>query len=402
MSLYNYKVKDKVGSTKTGRMDGENPSIIAEKLKEMHYTIIDISEQSQSLFSIDLGERFGFIGSRDKIMLNVKLASLLRAGVPLMASLASLKEQTGNKRLRKVIDNMHRNVMAGNSLSQSFSLYPGIFPELLVNITEAGEVSGKLTEVLERYAGYTERQASFRQTIISALTYPCLLIIAAIGLGAIFLMYLLPKFVDLFNKLNVVLPLPTQILVKIGNFFSNYSLHVIIGAIVLIIFLKIFASLKRGRRIVDNIKLRFPYTGKLTRKISITRFARTLGTLYASGVPILKSIEISRHSTGNTVFADAISKLKDAIAKGRSFSSIMQDNPLFPSDMAQMVSVGEQTGNLNEMLYKIADFYEQDIDYAMKNISALIEPVIILTVGIVVGFLAFSVIMPIFNLMQAM
>lgn len=383
-------------------MELENPSAVAKTLKEMDYTIIEITEEKPNPLSLDLAEKFSFVRLKDKVTCYIKLSSLLKAGVPLAASLESVKEQVGSKRLHKVMDDIYRNILAGNSLSQSFSLYPGIFPELLVNVTEAGESSGKLTEVLETYAVYAETQASLRQQIISALTYPCILIMAAIGLGSIFLIYLLPKFVDLFSKVNVPLPLPTQILVRMGNFFSHYTLLIIGGIIVLGISLRIFARLKSGKMIIDNIKLKLPYVGKLIKKISIARFTRTLGTLYASGVPILKSLEISQRATGNTVFAKAIDKLKEAVAKGQSISGVIRDNPLFPVDTVQMISIGEQSGNLSEMLYKVADFYEKDINYAMKNISSLIEPIIILAVGLIVGFLAFSIIMPIFNLMHGM
>lgn len=378
----------------------DSPSSVAKKLKEMEYTIINISLETPSMFSLDIGEIFGRVKLMDKVTFYMKLASMLKAGVPLAESLESVKEQISNKKFQRIIEDIHRNILAGNSLSQSLGLYPRIFPELLINVVQSGEASGKLVDVLDQYAVFSENQSALRQKIISALTYPCVVLVAAIGLMFIFLTFLLPKFVSFFKEAKIKLPLPTQILVKIGDFFGNNRVLIIVGVIVLIILIKIFSRIRFGRILLDSFKLNVPYIGKLIRKISIARFARTLGTLYTSGVPILRSLEICEKSTGNRVFASAINVVKDAVAKGKSFAEIMGENQIFPKDMTQMVAIGERSGNLSDMLYKISDFYERDVEYAIKNISSLIEPIILLIVGVVIGFLAFSIIMPIFNMMQ--
>lgn len=402
MPLYTYKVKDKSGKTLSGKMSQENPSSVAQKLKEMGYTIVNISLETPGMFSMDIGEKFTRIKLMDKATFYIKLASMLKAGVPLASSLESVREQVSNKKFQRIIDDIYRNILAGNSLSQSLSLYPRIFPELLINVVQSGEASGKLIDVLDQYAVFSENQAALHQKIISALTYPCIVLIAAGGLMFVFLTFLLPRFVGLFKEINVPLPLVTQILVRIGNFFGSNRISILVGIIVLIILFKIFSRIKFGKVLVDHLRLNLPYTGRLVRKVSIARFTRTLGTLYTSGVPILRSLEICEKSTGNSVFAKAINVVKEAIAKGKSFAEIMGGNPIFPKDMTQMIAIGERSGNLSEMLFKISEFYERDVEYAIKNISSFIEPIILLMVGAVVGVLAYSVIVPVFDIMKGL
>jgi type IV pilus assembly protein PilC len=402
MPTYNYVVKDQNGKTITGKISQDNPSLSAKKLKEMNYVIIKISEETPSFFAADIAEKLTRIKLLDKVTFYIKLASMLKAGVPMDASISSVGEQLDNKRFRKIIGEIYRNIQSGNSLSQSLSLYPKVFPELLISVVRSGEASGKLVEVLGQYAKFATNQANLRQKILSALFYPSILLVAAIGLIVLFLTYLLPKFVELFQKSNLALPLPTQILVKIANIITGYP-YLIIGVIAgLIISIKIFLSFEKGKVIVDNIKLHLPPLGKLIKKISIERFTRTLGTLYNSGVPIIKSLQICEKAAGNSMFSNAVIKVKEAVIKGKSISSVMSEDPLFPSDVVQLVSIGEKSGNLSDMLSQAADFYENDIDSMVKKMSSLIEPVILLAVGSVIGFLAYSIIMPIFNLMHAM
>lgn len=402
MPLYNYIARDKTGKRVTGRLETENPSIAAKKLKEMGYAIINISEEKKTSMSIDIGAKFGRIKLNDKVTLYTKLASMLKAGVPLAASLNSVKEQISSKRLKNIVEAIYTNITTGNSLSQSLALYPNVFPDLLVNVVKSGEVSGKLTDVLELYSEFAEKQAELRSKIISAMTYPCIMIIAAIGLMIVFFTFLLPKFMVMFKKINVPLPLPTQILVNAGDFFKNNTAAIFIGIFAVIIFLIVFPRFKIGKKTMDIIKLKLPLMGKLIKKVSLARFTRTLGTLYTSGVPIVKTLEICENSTGNSLFAKAINGVKEGVSKGKSFAEIMSINPIFPQDMVQMISIGEQSGNLPDMLNKVSEFYEKDVDYAVKNITTLIEPFVLLMVGLVIGFLAYSIIMPIFNMMQGM
>jgi type IV pilus assembly protein PilC len=402
MPQYAYSVKDQSGKTIVGKMVQDNSSLVAKRLKEMNYVIIDISEETLPLFSFNIEEKLSRIKLMDKVTFYIKLASLLKAGVPMDACLSSVKEQVDNKKFKKILSELHKNIQSGNSLSQAFSLYPKVFPELLINIIKSGETSGKLVEVLGQYAKFASNQASLRQKIVSAMFYPALLIVAAMGLMTLFLTYLLPKFVELFKKGNIALPLPTQILLDVGTFVKNYPAMIVLGIISVIVFLKVFLNLKAGKAIMDHIKLNMPVVGKLFKKISIARFTRTLGTLYNSGVPIIKSLEICERSTGNNIFASAIGDIKDAVIKGKTISSVMSENSLFPSDVVQIIAIGEQSGNLTDMLSQIADFYEEDIDNSVKKLSSMIEPIVLLFVGLVIGFLAYSIIIPIFNLMNAM
>ena len=402
MPLYNYTVKDKAGKTIVGKMDQESTTALASKLKEMQFTVIDISAETANILSLDVGTKFSRIKVMDKVTFYIKLATMIKAGVPLAASLASVKDQLGNNKLRKIIDNIHRNILAGNSLSQSLALYPKIFPELLINVIQSGEASGKLTEVLEQYALFAENQVTLRQKITSALIYPAIILIAAFGLMTIFLTYLLPKFVTIFDNANIPLPLPTQLLVNLGNFLGNNAIAIIVTLIILFFALKIAGGLKHGKSFLDIIKLKCPIAGTIARKVAVSRFTRTLGTLYQSGVPILKSLEICETATGNTVFGRAIKTIREEVTKGKSLASMMEVNPLFPADIVQMISVGENSGNLGDMLEKISIYYERDIDYAVRNATSIIEPLIICFVGLLVGLLVYSIIMPIFNMMDIM
>lgn len=401
MPHYTYTVKDKHGKTITGKMDQENPSLVAKKLKEMEYTIINISEAGASAFSINLEEKLARVKLMDKVTFYMKLASMLRAGVPIDASINSVKEQVSSKRFKRIIEDIHRNILAGNSLSQGLMLYPKIFPELLVNVVKSGESSGKLVEVLEQYASYAENQAMLRQKVISAMFYPALLLIAATGLGFIFLTYLLPKFVDLFEKNNIPLPMATMMLVNLGKFLKGNIFLVIALFIVFIIIVRVLPRLKAGRKIIDLLKINLPVFGKIVRKLSLARFTRTFSALYTSGVPVVKALEICEKSTGSGIFANAIREVREGVTRGKSFSAIMGENPIFPQDMTQMVSIGELSGNLSNMLEQVSKFYENDVDNAVKRITTFIEPIVLLLVGGVIGFLAYSIIMPIFNMMSA-
>lgn len=401
MPQFSYAVKDKFGKTVTGKMEQENSSFVAKKLKEMNYTIIDIAEMADSALSVNIEDKFVRVKLMDKVTFYIKLASMLRAGVPMDASINSVKEQVSSKKFKKIIEDIHRNILAGNSLSQSLLLYPKIFPELLINVVKSGETSGKLVEVLEQYAAFAENQAMLRQKIISALFYPALLVMGAVGLGFVFLTYLLPKFVDLFSKNNIPLPFATQILVNVGNFFKNNLFLVIIGFVLFIVFLKMLPRFKYGRIALDFLKLNAPLIGKIARKLSLARFAKTLSTLYTSGVPVIKALEICEKSTGNNIFVGAIREVREGVTRGKSFSSIMAENRIFPNDMTQMVAIGEMSGNLTDMLDQVSRFYESDVDNSVKKLNSLIEPLILLLVGGVIGFLAYSIIVPIFNMMDA-
>lgn len=402
MSLYTYTVKDKSGKTINGKMEQDRRQAVAEKLSAMGYTIIEINEEVPGVFSLDIGEKLSRVKPIDKVNFYVKLSSMLRAGVPLAGSLESVREQLSNKKFQNIIADIHRNILAGNSFSQSLALYPKIFPELLLNVVHSGEASGRLIEVLEEYAAFADNQVSLHKKVTSALIYPAILIIAAIGLVFIFLTFLLPRFVDLFDKANVPLPTATQFLVSVGNFFGN---NAVLLTAIMIITITLLAALPRfplGRKFLDRLKLRLPLVGTLVSKIALARFARCLGTLYTSGVPIIKSLEIARQATGNSIYAEALNAVKEGVTKGKSLAGMLQEDPLFPKDIIHMLAVGESSGNLSAMLARIADIYERDADYVVKNITSLLEPVIILFVGIIVGCLVYSIIVPIFSMMTGL
>jgi type IV pilus assembly protein PilC len=399
-ATYEYKVRDRAGAMKTGTLDAESPSQVASKLKQMGYAPISITQANAGMSKEIKIPGFGKpkVKLKDLAVFSRQFATMINSGLSLLRALNILTEQTENKELARVLGEVRNDIESGNALSVSMGKHPDVFPPLMVNMTRAGEVGGFLDSVMLQIAANYEAEVKLRGKVKAAMTYPvvvfCIAIIAVVGM----LLFIVPTFAGLFKTLGGTLPLPTRILVILSNGLK-------IGIVPLIVLgmvgLQVWKRNKRKegvRNVVDPLKLKLPVFGELFRKIALTRFARNLGTMMSSGVPILQSLDIVSETTGNVVLERATRAVQESVRTGESLSKPLLEHPVFPPMVVQMMAVGEDTGALDTMLHKIAEFYDQEVEATTEALTALIEPLMIAFLGAIVGSMIVALYMPIFKI----
>ena len=335
-------------------------------------------------------------------MFNVQFANLLSSGLTITTSLNTLQMQNENKKMSEVISGVYHSVEAGESLSVSLSKYPEVFTNLFISMVKSAEIGGDLAGVLNRYAEFSESQTEMQRKIKEALFYPVILIVAAIGVTVFMATFLIPKFVEIFNQTGIDLPLPTVILYCVGMAIRNFW-YLIILAVVLIVFgIKKYLKTESGKLKFDTLILKLPMLGPILRKIFISRFARTLATLIGGGVPILESLHTVREVVNNKVFDQTIKHVSKSVEKGVSLAESLHISGEFPADAVQMVSVGEESGNLAKMLNKISDFYDRSTDYNIKRMVTSLEPILLVVMGVIVAFTMASMFFPMFDMAKVL
>jgi len=381
-------------------MSGENENAVALKLNQLGYIPISIVETKQESGVTKFLSKVTRVKFSDLNMFTRQLATLQKAGLPILLSLSALREQTQSKVFKEVIAQISRDIESGLSLSESLEKYPLIFDSLYINMVSSGEVGGRLDQVLERLATLREHDETVRLRIKTATRYPIIVVVAII-IGFIVLTTLvIPRYAKIYAQYTTALPLPTQILLGINYAVTKlWWLLIIIGGAIYFLF-KQYINTKVGRFTWDSIKLKVPVFGPLFLKLSISRFTRITGTLLRSGIPILKIMDISSGSTGNVVISKAIQNIKDNVTEGKGMSEPMKVSGLFPPIVTQMVSVGEETGKLDELLIHVSNYYDEQIDYTINNLTSLIEPILIFILGLAVLFMALGIFLPMWNLMS--
>jgi len=338
------------------------------------------------------------VKSKDVVIFTRQLTTMIDAGMPLVQILDILASQSDNKTFGAQIREVKESVEAGSTLSDALRKFPKTFDELYVNMVQAGEVGGILDTILGRLSIYMEKMMSLKRKIKGAMIYPATIITVAVVVTLILLVFVIPVFAELFASFDKALPLPTQSVINISNFVIA-TLHWITLAVVLIVLaIRQTYKTERGRLAIDRLLLRFPIIGDLIRKASIARFARTLGTLVSSGVPILDSLTITARTAGNKVVERAGFMIRESISQGRTMLEPLSQSGVFPPMVCQMIGAGEMTGAIDQMLQKIADFYEEEVDVAVNNLTALMEPLVIVVLGTIIGGLVVSMYLPIFQL----
>jgi len=397
---YQYAVRDRAGKLVTGKIEADSPAAVAQKLKSMGYAPVSIAQaggggMSKELTLPSLGAK---VKLKDLAIFSRQFATMINAGLSLLRALSILEEQTENKELAKVLGEVRQDVETGQSLSASLGKHPMIFPPLMVNMTKAGEVGGFLDAVMEQVAENYEAETKLRGKVKSAMTYPvvvfCIAILAVTGM----LLFIVPVFAKMFLTLGGELPAPTKILIAMSNILK-------VGAIPLL-FIVIGGFIVWGRvkhkesvhRVIDPIKLKVPVFGMLFQKIALARFARNLGTMLQSGVPILQSLDIVAETTGNTVVGDAVRDIQSSVRNGESITGPLAGHAVFPPMVVQMMAVGEDTGALDAMLHKISEFYDQEVEATTEALTALIEPLMIAFLGGIIGSMIIALYMPIFKI----
>jgi general secretion pathway protein F len=405
VSVFEYIALDEKGNQLKGFIDAPGIAIARQKLREENIYPVEINQaetKKESALSgalkINLWER---VSAGQVAVLTRQLSTLLGAGMPLVPSLSILMQQEKNPLLKKSLAQIREKVNEGKSLTEAMSEFPKIFPPFYLNMVRAGEASGTINLVLERLADFSENQQALMSKIRSALAYPIIMLI--IGTSVIFLLmtFVVPKITGIFTDMNQTLPLVTIILIQVSNFLKSFWwLILIILAASIAVFKYMTAGTDAGKRTWDNVKLKIPVMGQINRKIAIARFCRTLSTLLESGVPLLAAMEIVRNIVNNVVIGDAIHQAARDLEEGKGLSGPLTKSGLFPPLVTEMIAVGEQSGTLEGMLNRIAIAYENESQANIMVMTSLLEPVMILVMGLVVGFIVVSILLPIFEMNQ--
>lgn len=398
MALYKYVAKNPNGQTITGVLDAPDRNFLIGKLREKDLIIVSIAETKEGVKPQGGLFRGRSITIDDMVIFSRQLATMVDAGIPLVGALDILGEQMENKTFSEIILKIRDNVETGSSLSEALSRHPKVFFTLFVSMVKAGESSGMLDEILDRVATYLEKTSVLQKKIKSALIYPAVITFMAAAITIILLVKVIPVFKDIFAGFGAALPRPTQVLITISDFLRKYFFFGA-GLVAILVFLFIrYINTEKGRLRFDTVTLNMPIFGILLRKVAVSKFTRTLSTLVKSGVPILSSLEIVGKTSGNRLIEMAVVNIRSSIREGENIAEPLAKSKVFPPMVVRMVSVGEQTGELEKMLSKIADFYDAQVDAAIAGLTSMIEPLIIAFLGIVIGTIVICMFLPIFKI----
>jgi len=381
MANFIYKARDANGRAVNGVMDAASKSELIDKLHKMGYMPTRISEAKAGARLTSLMDRFKRIGSDDMLMFYIQFSNMISSGITILMALSTLAKQTSNKALGQTIGEVSRQIEGGSTLSEAMSYHPRVFSKLFVNMVKAGEASGNLDAVLMRYAVFFEHQEEIKEKVKAALFYPVILLTFGIIVMLFIVTFVIPQFAQIYIRAGVRLPIPTLIVYKFGLLIKRGWYILIAAAAAITLLLRWYARSDKGSLIIDTFKLHLPIVGDLYKKVAISRFTRTLGTLLGSGVPILQSLDITKEVAGNRILEQIIADARRYVEKGEHLAEPLKVSNEFPPDVVQMISVGEESGNLDGMLNKVADFYDMTVNYAIKKLTTIIEPVFLLILG---------------------
>jgi type IV pilus assembly protein PilC len=400
MSVFKYMAKDKDGKNVSGSLEAVNSRALIENLRQRELTIIQIEEEKERGGKVAKVGGGAKVKMDDLVIFSRQLATMVDAGIPLVGSLDALQDQMESKAFKKVISQVRNDVEGGLSLSEALTRQPSVFSAFFINMVKAGESSGQLDEILDRVAVYMEKTLALIRKVKSSLIYPAVVVFMAVTITMFLIIKVVPTFESIFVTIGVELPLPTQILITVSKILRQWLPLVVSGAVIFIIVFARVIRTDKGKLVFDTLLLKLPVLGPLLKKVAIARFARTLSTLQKSGVSILTALEIVGKTSGNKVIEAAVFRTKASIKEGQSIAQPLTESRVFPPMVTRMISVGEQTGKLEEMLGKVADFYESEVDTAVSGLTSLIEPLIIAFLGVVVGGIVVSMFLPIVKLVQ--
>jgi len=404
MANFVFKGRNRQGESVTGERVAENKQALALALRRDQILLMDASEKKASsgkgfLRGLEIG---GNPTPKDVAVFTRQFSVMIDSGVPLVQCLQILAETQENKKFAAAIQAIQREVESGNNLAAAMKTQPKVFDDLYTNMVAAGESGGILDTIFQRLAVYIEKAVKLKRAVQSALVYPIAVVFIASAVITLILWKVIPAFTDLFNGMQVQLPLPTRIVIWASEFVGSYGIFIIIGLVILSGVFRSYYKTPKGRHVVDGLILQSPIFGPLMRKIAVARFSRTMATLIASGVPILDCLDITAHTSGNAIIEEAILSVKRAIEEGRTIVEPLKASGVFPSMVVSMIGVGEQAGALEKMLTKIADFYEQEVDAAVGDLMTALEPVMIVVLGTIVGGIVISMYLPMFSLINQM
>lgn len=398
MPSFEFRGRTRTGQVQSGTLLADTRDAAMAELRKRQIQVVNIKEKDRE---IKLIPRFQFaVGAKRVSIFTRQFSVMLDAGLPLVQCLEILGDQEEHKGFRSIINQVRTDVESGASLADSMRKHPKAFDDLYTNMVAAGESGGILDIILQRLSIYIEKLVKLKSQVKAALIYPTAIIVIAAGVVFIILWKVIPVFSQLFSSLGSELPWITRLVIGASNFVADYVIWIVIVGIALGVALSRWHETYRGKRVIDGLLLKIPVIGMLLRKIAVARFCRTLATLTASGVPILDGLEITAKTAGNAIIEDAVMAVRKSVEEGKSVSEPLAQTKVFPSMVVQMINVGEQTGALDQMLSKIADFYEEEVDTAVAGLMKLIEPLMISVLGVVIGTIVTAMYLPLYQVLS--
>lgn len=397
MPNFKYKVRDKYGNKSTGLIEGDDKEKVFKNLEKMGFTPVSI-EEAKDVSGGKVFSKFYFGKLRALSVFTSQLATLIKSGLPLLTSLYTLEKQTSKKYLKQVVGEVAREVESGVSFSNALEHHPDIFNEIYINMVKAGEASGTLDEILARLSDLIEYEMDTRAKVLGVMLYPAIATCFLFAAFIILVTFVLPQFVKIFEGLQGKLPLPTLILIKINTIMHNYWYIILIAAAAFIFAFIKYSKTEYGRKQLDRFKLKAPVFGPIILKLTMSRFSRIMAILTKSGVPVLAVLDISAKTAGNVIISQAIDHIRASVNEGKGMSEPMKISGVFSPIVTQMVSVGEETGRLDDLLYEVSAHYDKEAAYAIKNLAVIIEPILIVVLSIGVLIMALGIFMPMWNM----
>jgi type IV pilus assembly protein PilC len=406
MPTFAYVAKDKAGKIIRGRAEADNEKMLTKRLQDSGYWVTQVAKEGAGANAKRKNPLEGMkkVKLKDKSIFCRQFATMINAGVSLVRCLSVLEAQTVNSRLKTVIRDVQNRVEAGETLSRALLHHNNIFDNLFVGLVRAGEVGGVLDETLERLSQFLEGDLRLKQKIKAAMTYPVLVMVVAFIIVTGLVTFIVPKFIDIFKDFNVEMPMMTQILISTSKFMTSKEgiLILCVGIPMTLFAFRKFIKTKFGKRLFDKYKMKVPVFGKLSHNIAVARFSRTLATLLTSGVPILQAMETVAHAIDNETFTDVIMGARARIREGDPIGEPLEKSGMFPPMVIQMISIGEETGALDQMLGKVADFYETEVEMQLQSLAAALEPLMIVVLGCIVGFIVIALFMPLIAIVASL
>jgi type IV pilus assembly protein PilC len=399
MPRFKYKGKNSIGTIVNGERTARSAQEVIAALEKEQIQVLNVERKRTELnIPFLTGKKKTKVKLRDLSVFNRQLAVMFNAGLPVTQGLSILATQQKNAYFAEALNEIRKEVESGSNLSNALRKYPDIFNELYTSMIQAGEASGNLDTILMRLSQYIENMTRLVAKVKSALAYPIAVLIIAVVITAVIMIKVVPIFEGMFENLGASLPMPTQVVMDISHFVQNYFLHLVVAGIALAIGLSRYNKTYKGRRVIDKIKLKMPVFGDLLLKVGVSRVTRTLETLLNSGVEIIEAMTITAKTAGNAIIEDTVLKSRSSVQEGKPLGQSWEEEKLFPFMVTQMVSVGEQTGALSSMLGKVADFYDEEVNTAVEALVALMEPILILVLGGLVGGIIIAMYMPMFDI----
>ncbi len=397
MSTFKYTAKNKDSKTVAGKISADNKSAVIEELRKRKLTIVSVKEIKDSKSKSKSISRKR-VKPDEIVIFSRQLATMVDAGLPIIQALNALEEQTTHPMFKRVLGTVESDIQHGSSLSAAFAKHPNVFDSLFINMVKVGETGGVLSTVLDRVSGYMEKTLKLQRKVKSALIYPSVVVGMSAIITVILLVKVVPTFAGIYDSFDSELPPMTQTLIFVSDVLKNYLLFVIGGVVLLVFLLAKWHKTDSGAKIIDGYILKMPMFGELLRKVAVSRFSRTLATLIQSGVPILESLDIVEKSIGNRVLELVIQDVKNNVREGESIATPLERSGVFPPMVTRMIAIGEKSGQMEKMLLKISEFYDDQVDAAVEGLTSIIEPLIIGVLGIVIGFIVIALFLPIISI----